>query len=1068
MKTDGHESCFTSLLVLGAGRPHRGTVPAALRRDHGGVPVLEWLADAFGVNLSRVTFVGGYGIDAVRKKYPSLEVIVPPDWDRTGSAESFLTSFARIPVGRECSKPDLGLHGQLDVVYGDVMLRRKPVAALPALETGCDADVVVAWDSQWRGRFPGRLTRDLKQREKVVLAGERIVQLGRHIAIEDASGEFVGFVRFGPNALTALAELRDSGQRQMMCDDELSDVVQSLVAGGLRVVGVDFAGEWAEIDAPADIARFVLGTKADTLARLERTITIGKIADQVTFTVDDWKRDVSGVTSRLEERFAGRPLIVRSSTTHEDLFAASNAGGFVSVLDVCGTAALEEAVDHVITSYDVLGVQQSDQQILVQPMIDDVFLSGVVLTRTLNHGAPWRTIEYSVGASTETVTSGSGSEAGRVRTLVVNRDVTGAEAMRSHATLEMSIPEQERRDLARVILAVDEVERLLSYDALDIEFAVDRSGDVHVLQVRPLATSPEGLFPDLSFRVAMKDARRSLQQAVAAPENLPEGLSRPLRAIYGVMPDWNPAEIIGTAPGQLAVDLYCRLVTDEVWAQQRVEFGYRDLRPVPLLQQFAGRPYIDVRASFASFIPAEINDRTASRLLAASLERLANNPTLHDKVEFEVVPTSIDPNWERWNRQLMKECFAKDERDQLRIALARITSGAFARVESDLGVVTQLRGECADAVRGVSDPLRRAARLLEVTARFGTLPFAHLARSAFVAVSLLRGAEAQGVISREAVAGFLGELRTSGHGLTEDARAVAHGTLPWAAFVQRWGHLRPGTYEVMSPRYDADPERFLRPLVLEATIQDIRSGNDGERSSHWHAERGAFFAALERIGLPSNPDVVERFMRTAIEGREWSKFEFTRPLSNAIEDLVIGWEMRGVVREDLADAPLGLLLPHGGVGGTPEVLVDAGSVQESAARGREQRRVTAATPFAPLLCAEDDLDAFLLTAGTPNFVGVRAVTAPIIELFEGDKASPDVAGCIVLIPRADPGFDWLFGHRIAGLITLYGGANSHMTIRAAEFGLSAAIGVGVQRYEQLRTAAAVELDPMGHTLRVLR
>lgn len=42
---------------------------------------------------------------------------------------------------------------------------------------------------------------------------------------------------------------------------------------------------------------------------------------------------------------------------------------------------------------------------------------------------------------------------------------------------------------------------------------------------------------------------------------------------------------------------------------------------------------------------------------------------------------------------------------------------------------------------------------------------------------------------------------------------------------------------------------------------------------------------------------------------------------------------------------------------------------------------------------------------------------------------------------------------------MYGGANSHMAIRAAEFGLPAAIGVGEGIYERLSRARLADLDP---------
>ncbi len=84
------------------------------------------------------------------------------------------------------------------------------------------------------------------------------------------------------------------------------------------------------------------------------------------------------------------------------------------------------------------------------------------------------------------------------------------------------------------------------------------------------------------------------------------------------------------------------------------------------------------------------------------------------------------------------------------------------------------------------------------------------------------------------------------------------------------------------------------------------------------------------------------------------------------------------------------------------------------------------------------------------------------------KGEQNLAGKIALIPQADPGYDWLFGRQIAGLITMYGGANSHMAIRAAEFGLPAALGVGETEYRALATAHTLELDASNRMIRVIR
>ena len=67
-------------------------------------------------------------------------------------------------------------------------------------------------------------------------------------------------------------------------------------------------------------------------------------------------------------------------------------------------------------------------------------------------------------------------------------------------------------------------------------------------------------------------------------------------------------------------------------------------------------------------------------------------------------------------------------------------------------------------------------------------------------------------------------------------------------------------------------------------------------------------------------------------------------------------------------------------------------------------------------------------------------------------------GCILAIESADPGYDWIFTSNLLGLITKYGGANSHMAIRCSELNIPASIGCGDQIFERLDKFSLVELD----------
>ena len=78
----------------------------------------------------------------------------------------------------------------------------------------------------------------------------------------------------------------------------------------------------------------------------------------------------------------------------------------------------------------------------------------------------------------------------------------------------------------------------------------------------------------------------------------------------------------------------------------------------------------------------------------------------------------------------------------------------------------------------------------------------------------------------------------------------------------------------------------------------------------------------------------------------------------------------------------------------------------------------------------------------------------------------DPQGKIICIENADPGYDWLFSCNIAGLITAWGGTNSHMAIRAGELGIPAAIGVGERLFDQLQVASKIKLDCMAKQIQM--
>src|SRR4051794_10636632 len=132
---------------------------------------------------------------------------------------------------------------------------------------------------------------------------------------------------------------------------------------------------------------FVFGTKGETLARLKPLLSIPALCDQEIFTVAEWQSGRESLLQSFASRFPGLDLAVRSCAQDEDGWTRSMAGVYKSVIGVKNEPdALKSAVAEVLASYRE---SRSDNQVLVQPMVADVVISGVLMTRELNTGSPY-------------------------------------------------------------------------------------------------------------------------------------------------------------------------------------------------------------------------------------------------------------------------------------------------------------------------------------------------------------------------------------------------------------------------------------------------------------------------------------------------------------------------------------------------------------------------------------------------------------------------------------------------------------------------------------------------------
>lgn len=770
-------------------------------------------------------------------------------------------------------------------------------------------------------------------------------------------------------------------------------------------------------------------TKSATLRHLSNKLLKAKILPQFPIKQSDWE----SYRERCLDSFAGlgwseQSLIVRSCFGSEDSFDGSWAGHFSSYQNVLGREQLLKAIDQVMSKYKS---GSSENTVFIQPMLQDVVLSGVAFTCISPSGAPYYLINYdNISGLTDTVTSGKTNS---LKTFYCHR-LAELEENTIWFTVISFLKEIEQHCQSASPLADQENLHSFCGRALDVEFAITRNRTIYLFQVRPLVIQNQEVFDhDIgalakTIKIIGEEKRELLGEST----------------IYGIMPDWNPAELIGIRPKPLALSLFKELISDRVWALSRYQYGYRDVREVPLIQSFGGQPYVDVRASFNSFIPRDLDHNIASKLVNYYLDLLRKNPNLHDKVEFEIILSCFSFDLPRKLEILQRGeiCFSKSETRQLESSLRTLTNRishfktGLWRFSLEQLSSLELKYEKTLSKTNESQ-LEKIHQLLQDCKNYGTLPFAGLARAAFVATQILRSLLSEDIIDLSTFQQFLQNLRTINSVLTDDLHSIEQN-----AFLKKYGHLRPGTFDIMSQRYDEAPDLYFNFSAKKRTIQRQEAP-----FLLTPKQTKAINALLCEHRLEHDAFSLFGFIAEAMKGREYGKFVFSKNVSAILKLIEEFGQERNLTREECSYLEIADLFS---LSTEERSIKDLHALVE---RRKKEYMASTRLHLPPLIFDEKDVYSFELFEESPTFVTTKRIQAVKAEI--GDK---DLDGKIIFIESADPGYDWIFLRGIAALITCYGGANSHMTIRAAELNLPAIIGCGQALYRKWRQYTLLDLD----------
>lgn len=766
-------------------------------------------------------------------------------------------------------------------------------------------------------------------------------------------------------------------------------------------------------------------TKAQTLSFLSTKLEKSIISKLIFFTVKDWEDSRSKIIEQIQAKFPKHNLIIRSSALGEDGQNESMAGAFESVTDVdsSNSESLISSIEKVIKSYH----QNYDplNEVLVQLVIKNVSMSGVLLTHELNNGSPYYVINYDdESGKTNTVTAGDSEYSNR--TLYIYRK---------------AINNIRSKRFSALLSSIQEIEKVMENKFLDVEFALDDQLNVFILQVRFITTQSNwstSISEDID--IALKEVVKKLKPKFKKIKGV-FGAS----TVFGQMPDWNPAEMIGRAPKKLSYSLYSQLITNYAWRKARKIMGYNIPEGQSLMTSLGGQPFIDTRLSFHSYIPKSVNDEVANKLVDAWVQKLINNPELHDKIEFDVAITTYSFNIDQKINDSFENTLNKDEKNELKMNYFNQFSELLN--ENHPGSINQALSQIDKLSKNENFlDINKLPELIEQCIKLGTIPFSILARHGFIAKTLLLSLVDKNIISINEVNSILNSINTIATDLVNDMNRFQLKEIDKLEFMEKYGHLRPGTYDIVSPRYDQMSE-----FINSKNDNNLR--NKSKRFELSLAQKNSIDKLINSEGFMNlDSSSLMKYIEQATAAREYAKFIFTRSVSNILEIIANFGKTHSLNREELSHIGINNFVNYDKY--KDDIKNRLGKISLI---NKKKNMISSAIRLPQVLFDEAGVFVIPFQVSQANFITNKKITANCIVLKK-NVSSLNLNNKIVIIENADPGYDWIFSYKISGLITKYGGANSHMAIRCAEFNIPAAIGCGEQKYNIYSQANKIMID----------
>jgi hypothetical protein len=557
---------------------------------------------------------------------------------------------------------------------------------------------------------------------------------------------------------------------------------------------------------------------------------------------EEIKKNRHKILNKINLKFKkNKRVIIRSSAYDEDN-NVSNAGKYSSFIIQNNEDQIIKKIFEVSSKYKKkLGF------VIVQEYISDSHINGVIFTRDPVSQTNYFTINFYKGKSTNKITSGS---------------ITG-----EHFVFFSKLRTKNIKNtyLKKIINITKKICKKFKEDNLDIEFSINKKKDMKIFQIRKLHTPKKfNLDPKVLFDLEKKIKKMIYDKSILYGD----------QTIYSNMTDWNPAEIIGVKPKPLSSSLYKELIANEIWSESRMQLGYSNCYNLPLIHEFMGSPYVDVRLTLNSFIPAGLEDSIKLKLINYYIKKFKSNPSFfYDKIESKLVFSCNDFSLNNNIKILKKYKFKDKEIVTLKKSLNKVTNKIFNSLGDNIKIYSKLIIKTKEVQNKKIHSINKIFNLMNLCKIYGTLPFANLARMAFIAIQFLDSMVKNKIMTDNDKDSFLHSINSITSKMNNDLSKMNK-----IEFIQKYGHLRPNTYEINSKNYKENFNSYFKNLDNLKIIKH-------KKYNFTNKQKLLIKKILKKNNIKISVKSFLNFIELSIIHREQSKFNFTYCLNAIFEEL---------------------------------------------------------------------------------------------------------------------------------------------------------------------------------------